>query len=123
MRESSGSGPHYLTPNGHHRLGALRQLGAQAVVALLVPEPELAFQILALNTEKAHNLREKALEVIRMAGALAPLSSSSEQDYAFQFEEPSLLTLGLAYQSRPRFSGGVYNPSCGGPCSPFRRIL
>jgi len=34
------------------------------VPAILVPEAEVAFQILALNTEKAHNLKEKSLEVV-----------------------------------------------------------
>ncbi len=60
----------YLTPNGNHRLQALKKLGVKTVVALLVPDPEVAFKILALNTEKAHNLREKSLETIRMARAL-----------------------------------------------------
>ena len=36
-----------------------------------MPDPQVAFKILALNTEKAHNLREKSLETIRMARALA----------------------------------------------------
>ena len=61
----------YWTPNGNHRLQALRKLGARTVTALLVPDPEIAFKILALNTEKAHNLKEKALETIRMERALA----------------------------------------------------
>src|SRR5262245_47387156 len=43
----------YWTPNGNHRLQALRKLGAKTVVALLVPDPDVAFKILALNTEKA----------------------------------------------------------------------
>jgi len=99
---------HYWTPNGNHRLQAMRRLGARAVVALLIPEPEVAFQILALNTEKAHNLKEKSLETIRMARALADGSREPEDAYAFQFEEPSYLTLGAAYESRPRLSGAVY---------------
>ena len=41
------------------------------VPAILIPEAEVAFQILALNTEKAHNLKEKSLEVIRMYRGLA----------------------------------------------------
>ena len=61
----------YWTPNGNHRLQALRKLGARTVVALLVPDSEVAFKILALNTEKAHNLKEKSLETIRMERALA----------------------------------------------------
>ncbi len=100
----------YWTPNGNHRLQAMKRLGARTVVALLVPEEEVAFKILALNTEKAHNLREKALEVVRMARELAVRSKGGEADYAFEFEEPSFLTLGLCYDERPRFSGGAYQP-------------
>ena len=56
----------YWTPNGHHRLRVLQKLKAEWCPAILMPEPEVAYQILALNTEKAHNLKEKSLEVIRM---------------------------------------------------------
>jgi len=101
-------GDRYWTPNGNHRLQAMRRLGAKAVVALLIPEAEVAFQILALNTEKAHNLKEKSLETIRMARALVDESKEPEDAFAFQFEEPSFLTLGAAYESRPRLSGAVY---------------
>jgi ParB family chromosome partitioning protein len=98
----------YWTPNGNHRLQAMRRLGAKAVVALLIPEADIAYQILALNTEKAHNLREKSLETIRMARALADEVRDPEEAFAFQFEQPSYLTLGAAYESRPRLSGAVY---------------
>ncbi len=100
----------YWTPNGHHRLAAMRSLGARAIVALVVPEPEVAYRILALNTEKAHNVREKALEVIRMARSLAELDPRPEKEFALEFEEPTLLTLGLCYEKRGRFSGGAYAP-------------
>ncbi len=100
----------YWTPNGNHRRAALQKLGARAITALVVPERELAFRILALNTEKAHNLREKSLEVVRMARALAALEPGPETDYALQFEEPALLTLGLCYEQRGRFAGGQYHP-------------
>jgi ParB family chromosome partitioning protein len=100
----------YWTPNGSHRLAALRRLGAQAVVALVVPEAEVAHRILLLNTEKAHNLRERALEVSRLAEALAQLDDRAERDYALEFEEPALLTLGLCYQENGRFAGGAYHP-------------
>src|SRR4029078_3006602 len=98
----------YWTPNGNHRLQAMRRLGAKAIVALLIPDAKIAYQILALNTEKAHNLREKSLEVIRMALALADGTRDPEEAFAFQFEQPSFLTLGAAYESRPRLSGAVY---------------
>jgi ParB family chromosome partitioning protein len=100
----------YWTPNGNHRLSAMRTLGAKSVIAIVVPEAAAAYQILALNTEKAHNLREKALEVIRMYRELAQRDQATEDTYALEFEEPALITLGLCYEERPRFSGGAYHP-------------
>ena len=99
----------YFTPNGNHRLQALKKLGVKTVMALVVPDAEVAFKILALNTEKAHNLREKSLETIRMARALAKTSDQKESSYGFEFEMPSFLTLGVAYDERPRLSGGAYS--------------
>ena len=98
----------YFTPNGNHRLQALKKLGVKSVMALLVPDPAVAFKILALNTEKAHNLREKSLETIRMARALAKRSDATEASFAFEFEQPAFLTLGTCYEERPRLSGGAY---------------
>jgi ParB family chromosome partitioning protein len=98
----------YLTPNGNHRLQALKKLGVKTVIALVVPDPDVAFKILALNTEKAHNLREKSLETIRMARALARMSDKPEHSFAFEFEQPAFLTLGIGYEERPRLSGGAY---------------
>jgi ParB family transcriptional regulator, chromosome partitioning protein len=101
----------YWTPNGNHRLQAMRKLGARTVVALVIPDAEVAFKILALNTEKAHNLKEKSLETIRMLRALAEERPASvERDFAFEFDQPSFLTLGAAYEERPRLSGGAFHP-------------
>jgi ParB family chromosome partitioning protein len=100
----------YWTPNGNHRLQAMRKLGARTVTALLVPDPDVAFKILALNTEKAHNLKEKSLETIRMERALADRTPvRHERELAFEFDQPSFLTLGAAYEGRPRLSGGAYH--------------
>ncbi|HUK65543.1 MAG TPA: ParB N-terminal domain-containing protein [Anaeromyxobacteraceae bacterium] len=101
---------HYLSPNGGHRLTALKELGAKTVLALLVPEKKVAYQILALNIEKAHNLREKALEVARMYRDLARLEGAKESELALEFEEAGLATLGFAYEKRGRLSGGAYQP-------------
>jgi ParB family chromosome partitioning protein len=101
----------YWTPNGHHRRTALEKLKAEMVPAILVPEPEVAFQILALNTEKAHNLKEKSLEVIRMYRGLAEQQPrTGEEDWAFQFEAPHFVTLGLLYEENKRFAGGAFAP-------------
>jgi ParB family chromosome partitioning protein len=100
----------FWTPNGGHRLAAMRRLGAKAITALVVPKREVAWQILALNTEKAHNLKDKSLEVIRIfRNLLGDGAAKPEQDFAYYFEEASLITLGLCYEKNARFSGGVYH--------------
>ncbi len=101
----------YWTPNGNHRRTALEKLKAKWIPAILVVEPEVGYQILPLNTEKAHNLKEKSLEVIRMYRALAEEHpSSTEEDWAFQFESPHFITLGLLYEQNKRFAGGAFAP-------------
>lgn len=100
----------YWTPNGNHRLNASRLLGAKAVIALVLPEEDVAYQILALNTEKAHNLKERSLEVIRMYRGLVGARGGKETDYVSLFEEPAFITLGACYEKRPRFSAGAYHP-------------
>src|SRR5438046_2075765 len=103
----------FWTPNGRHRLAAMRRLGARAITALVVPKREVAWQILALNTEKAHNLREKSLEVIRITRGLlgnAEDAKRAENQFAFYLEEASLVTLGVCYEQNGKFAGGAYNP-------------
>jgi ParB family transcriptional regulator, chromosome partitioning protein len=101
----------FWTPNGMHRLMAMRRLGARAITALVIPKREIAWQILALNTEKAHNLREKALEVIRIyRGLLDEDDSRTESGFSFYLEEASLVTLGICYEKNGKFAGGAYNP-------------
>jgi ParB family transcriptional regulator, chromosome partitioning protein len=71
----------------------------------------VAYQILALNTEKAHNLKEKSLEVIRMYRGLAEEQPrTSEDDWSFQFESPHFITLGVVYEENRRFAGGAFAP-------------
>jgi len=101
----------YWTPNGNHRRAVLEKLKVKMIPAILVPEPEVAFQILALNTEKAHNLKEKSLEVIRMyRGLVTEEPDAGEEDYTFQFESPHFVTLGLLYEHNKRFAGGAFAP-------------
>jgi ParB family transcriptional regulator, chromosome partitioning protein len=101
----------YWTPNGNHRRAVMEKLKAASIPAIAIPEHDVAFQILALNTEKAHNLKEKSLEVIRMyRGLVAEEPAKGEEDYAFQFEAPHFITLGLLYEANPRFAGGAFAP-------------
>lgn len=104
-------GKGFWTPNGRHRLEAMRRLGAKSITALVVPKREIAWQILALNTEKAHNLRERALEVIRIyRGLIDEDAKRRESEFAFYLEEASLVTLGVCYERNGKFAGGAYNP-------------
>ncbi len=101
----------YWTPNGNHRRAVLEKLKAKLIPAILIPEAEVAYQILALNTEKAHNLKEKSVEVMRMYRGLAKETPrAAEEDYAFQFESAHFITLGLLYEKNPRFAGGAFAP-------------
>jgi ParB family chromosome partitioning protein len=99
------------TPNGRHRLAAAKVLGLRQVTALVSPDEDLAFRILALNTEKAHNLKDRSLEVIRMARALAERKPrAKESDFRQELEAPELITLGIVYEGNGRFGGGAYSP-------------
>jgi len=101
----------YWTPNGNHRRHVLERLKAAFVPAIVIAEPEVAFQILALNTEKAHNLKEKSLEVIRMYRALVKEEpETTEERWTFQFESAHFVTLGLLYEENKRFAGGAFAP-------------
>jgi len=100
----------FWTPNGMHRLMAMRRLGAKSITALVVPKREVAWQILALNTEKAHNLKEKSLEVIRIyRGLIDEDEKRAEAGFSFYLEEASFVTMGLCYEKNPKFAGGAYN--------------
>jgi len=104
-----GSDAPFWTPNGNHRLTALRKLGARTVTALVSADAAIAYRILALNTEKAHNTKEKSLEAVRMARGLAEVDDSRrESEFALELEDGSLVTLGFAYEEKPRFGGGAY---------------
>jgi ParB family chromosome partitioning protein len=97
------------TPNGRHRLAAAKVLGLQQITALISPDEALAYRILALNTEKAHNVKDRSLEVIRMARNLAETKPrSKESAYAEHFEAAEFLTLGIIYEQNKRFAGGAY---------------
>jgi ParB family chromosome partitioning protein len=101
----------FWTPNGRHRLAAMQRLGAKAIMALVVPKREIAWQILALNTEKAHNLKERSLEVIRIyKGLIDEDAARPETDFSFYLEEAALVTLGICYEKKGNFAGGAYAP-------------
>jgi ParB family chromosome partitioning protein len=105
-----GADGKFWTPNGRHRLAAAKLLGLRQITALVSPDEGLAFRILALNTEKAHNLKDRSLEAIRMAQELSRRHKrAKETDYTAELESPELLTLGILYEEDGRFAGGAYS--------------
>lgn len=99
----------YWTPNGNHRREAMVQAGREWITGILIPEKDASFYIIALNTEKAHNLKEKSLEAIRMYRSLIEeYPDRSEYDFVMQFEEAYFITLGMIYERQPKFAGGAY---------------
>ena len=106
-----GEDGRFWTPNGRHRLAAAKMLGLKQITVLISPDESLSYRILALNTEKAHNLKDKSLEVVRMARNLAKREPTrTEASLAAEFEAAELLTLGLVYEENLRFGGGAYSP-------------
>ena len=106
-----GEDGRFWTPNGRHRLAAAKMLGLKQITVLISPDESLSYRILALNTEKAHNLKDKRLEVMRMARNLAKREPTrTEASLAAEFEAAELLTLGLVYEENLRFGGGAYSP-------------
>lgn len=106
-----GEDGRFWTPNGRHRLAAAKVLGLKQITVLISPDESLSYRILALNTEKAHNLKDKSLEVVRMARNLAKRDPKrTEASLAAEFEAAELLTLGLVYEDNLRFGGGAYSP-------------
>ena len=106
-----GEDGRFWTPNGRHRLAAAKVLGLKQITVLISPDETLSYRILALNTEKAHNLKDKSLEVVRMARNLAKRDPKrTELSLAAEFEAAELLTLGLVYEDNLRFGGGAYSP-------------
>ena len=91
------------TPNGRHRLAAAKVLGLKQITALISPNEALAYRILALNTEKAHNLKDRSLEVIRMARSLAKKQGTTREVGAQppSSKRRSCITLGAVYEQAP----------------------
>ncbi len=99
----------YWTPNGNHRRTVLQKLKADSFRRSWWSSAEVLFQVLPLNIEKAHNLKEKSLEVIRMyRGLVEEEPDTTRGDWALQFESPHFITLG---SSTRRTSGSRAAPS------------
>jgi ParB family chromosome partitioning protein len=92
----------------------MRRLGAKSITALVLADREIAWQVLALNTEKAHDLKKRSLEVIRIyRGLVDEDATRPESQFTFYLDEPALVTLGVCYERVPRFGGALTIQSSG----------
>src|SRR6202171_3382210 len=79
----------FWTPNGRHRLEAMRRLGAKSITALVVAEREVVRSYRGLVDEE---------------------STRPESGFAFYLDQAALVTLGVCYERVKRFGGGAYHP-------------
>ena len=57
----------FWTPNGRHRLEAMRRLGAKSISALVVADREVAWQILALEANNVTILPRGRTALVNLA--------------------------------------------------------
>jgi ParB family chromosome partitioning protein len=95
--------------DGQHRFFALRELGVDEILAIVVDE-ELYHYFLELNTEKPPNVKEKSKQAYRLYMELFKENDSQlEEDLIDYFEKPEYITLGFTIEElEPKFSASFY---------------
>ncbi|NPB08955.1 MAG: ParB N-terminal domain-containing protein [Thermodesulfobacteria bacterium] len=99
----------YFVIDGRHRLEAMRDLGYEEIVGLIVPR-KLAHHILEFNTEKPPNVKERSKQAYRLFQEfLEEDPSTPEVDLWSFFKEPSYITFGFVLEEfEPRFPASFY---------------
>ncbi len=106
VRSSTGE---YWTPNGHHRKEAAIMLGLKEIPVILILEEEVGRYVLAMNVEKAHTIKDKSLEVIKLYEQLLEKHPEKQEiDFEGIFESGAYVTLGIIYKEIERFHGSAY---------------
>jgi ParB family chromosome partitioning protein len=99
----------YWTPNGHHRKEAAQVLGIKELPVILLLEEDAGRYVLAMNVEKAHTVKDKSLEVIKLYEELLNEKPEElENEFAAIFESGAYATMGLLYREKEKFSGSAY---------------
>lgn len=84
--------------NGQHRLEAAKSLGIEEVPAVIVPK-ELKDFVIALNVEKAPNLKDKAHQAYEIFSKhLQESPDMREEELADKVEEPYYVTVGFVIE-------------------------
>ncbi|MEM1554652.1 MAG: ParB/RepB/Spo0J family partition protein [Thermoproteota archaeon] len=98
--------------DGQHRFLAAKELGIKELPAVIIPE-KYAHNLMELNVEKQMSLREKAyvsLNVYRMYLNEKPTMKEDDGRIMDSIEYAYYVTLGIAYEKKPRVSGSPYEP-------------
>ncbi|MGQ9479031.1 MAG: ParB/RepB/Spo0J family partition protein [Thermoproteota archaeon] len=98
--------------DGQHRFLAAKKLGIKKLPAITIPE-KYAHNLMELNVEKQMSLRERAyvsLNVYRMYLNEAPSMNEDDGRIMDSIEYAYYVTLGIAYEKKPRVSGSPYEP-------------
>ncbi|MGB9718087.1 MAG: ParB N-terminal domain-containing protein [Thermoproteota archaeon] len=98
--------------DGQHRFLAAKELGIKELPAIIIPE-KYAHNLMELNVEKQMSLRERAyvaLNVYRMYLDENPSIKEDDGRIMDSIEYAYYVTLGIAYEKKPRVSGSPYEP-------------
>jgi ParB family chromosome partitioning protein len=98
--------------DGQHRFLAAKELGIKELPAIIIPE-KYAHNLMELNVEKQMSLRERAyvaLNVYRMYLNENPSMKEDDGRIMDSIEYAHYVTLGVAYEKKPRVSGSPYEP-------------
>jgi len=98
--------------DGQHRFLAAKELGIKELPAIIIPE-KYAHNLMELNVEKQMSLRERAyvaLNVYRMYLNENPSMKEDDGRIMDSIEYAYYVTLGVAYEKKPRVSGSPYEP-------------
>ena len=84
-------------------------LGLKEIPVILLLEEEAGRYVLAMNVEKAHTVKDRSLEVIKLYEELLEKEPEKEErEFEDIFESGAYVTLGLIYKEQERFHGSAY---------------
>ena len=99
----------YWTPNGNHRLQALKKLGVRTVVALLVPDRRWRSRSSRSTPRRRTTCaRSRSKRSAWRALAGAKTSKDEQETGRVRVRAAGLPDARIRYEERPRLSGGAY---------------
>lgn len=97
----------YFVLNGQHRLLAMKRLGYKQISSIIFDDPEIAKNIIALNTEKAPDIRDMARESKAIYMEYLQTTPQEPENIVSKYLEAYYVTCGFAYEKMEKFGGSV----------------